>query len=240
VAASLWLAISGSTVLNMVYDRDLDAKMQRTCCRPLPAGTVSVQEALALGITLAMAGTAWAVVLSPLYGLLVFMGLFFDVVVYTVWLKRRTPWAIFWGGVAGGMPVLAGRTIATGHIDLIGLLLALAVLLWIPTHVLIFMMKYAEQYERAGVPVFPNVYVERVTRIVLGISTVATVVMMLVAMSLIGLQTKHLHAMLGLGLVLTVSVSVATVWSTRRLYPALYKLGSVYMFGSMLLIIRGV
>ncbi len=89
LTASLFLAISGSTVLNMWYDRDIDARMARTCHRPLPAGLVEPKEALLLGLLLAASGTGWALLIDPLYGLVVIAGLFFDVGVYTVWLKRR-------------------------------------------------------------------------------------------------------------------------------------------------------
>ena len=152
----------------MVYDRDIDAIMKRTCQRPLPAGLVTVKEALLLGFVLSTLGVGWAWALSPLYGLVVFAGFFCDVLIYTVWLKRRTPWSIVWGGIAGGMPVLAGRALGMGQLDLIGLLLSLAVLLWIPTHIMTFSIKHADDYRRARVPVFPNVYGERFTRLLLG------------------------------------------------------------------------
>ena len=74
--------------------------------------------------------------------MIVLAGLFFDVVIYTIWLKRRTPYSIIVGGLAGGMPALAGRTLGTGRVDLLGLLLALAVLLWIPTHIVTFGVRY--------------------------------------------------------------------------------------------------
>ncbi|MEM5775409.1 MAG: UbiA family prenyltransferase [Anaerolineaceae bacterium] len=109
VAASLFLAISGSTVLNMVYDRDIDSQMPRTCWRPLPKGKITPREALIFGLVITTAGVGWAAGLDRLFGLLIFLGVFFDVVVYTLWLKRRTAWSIVWGGLAGGMPVLAGR-----------------------------------------------------------------------------------------------------------------------------------
>jgi len=126
---SLLLAISGSTVLNMWYDRDIDARMERTCWRPLPTGRVHPREAFLLGMGLSVLGVGWALAMNLWFGLIVFAGWFFDVVVYTIGLKRRTAWSIVWGGLAGGMPVLAGRTLALGHPDSIGVLLALAVLL---------------------------------------------------------------------------------------------------------------
>ena len=150
LAGSLFLAISGSTVLNMAYDRDIDACMKRTCWRPLPTGQVSVREAVVLGLVLSALGVGWALAMLPLYGAIVFAGLFFDVVVYTIWLKRRTPYSIIIGGLAGGMPVLAGRTLAVGQIDTVGVMLALGVLFWIPTHIMTFSMRHFDDYKTAG------------------------------------------------------------------------------------------
>ena len=87
---------------------------------------------------------------APIYGAIVFAGLFFDVVVYTIWLKRRTPYSIIIGGLAGGMPVLAGRTLAVGQIDTVGVMLALGVLFWIPTHIMTFSMRHFDDYRTAG------------------------------------------------------------------------------------------
>jgi protoheme IX farnesyltransferase len=114
---TLFLAISGSTILNMWWDRDIDAKMKRTHMRPAPAGNVSAREVLTLGILVSTIGVGWALLLDLRYGLVVFAGLLFDVLVYTMWLKRRTCWAIVWGGIAGAMPVLSGRVLAINRVD---------------------------------------------------------------------------------------------------------------------------
>ena len=194
LSGSLFLTISGSTVLNMWYDRDIDAKMQRTCWRPLPTGVVSPREALIFGFGLSLLGVAWALALDPLFGIIVFAGLFFDVVVYTVWLKRRTAWSIVWGGIAGAMPVLAGRALGIGTIDWIGALLALAVLFWIPTHILTFNMRYFEDYKRAGIPTFPAVYGFQATRVMIAISSVLAAVSMALAAYGIGMMVGSLEA----------------------------------------------
>ncbi|MGD8604010.1 MAG: protoheme IX farnesyltransferase, partial [Anaerolineales bacterium] len=154
LAGSVFLTVAGSTVLNMVYDRDIDGMMKRTAHRPLPAGKLGWQEALAFGSLLSVGGIGWALWIDPLYGLIVFSGLAIDVLIYTMWLKRRTAWSVVWGGLAGGMPVLAGRVLAEGRIDLVGIMLSLAILLWIPTHIMTFAIKHAQDYARAGVPVF--------------------------------------------------------------------------------------
>src|SRR5512141_1508771 len=148
---SLFLAISGSTVLNMWWDRDIDARMKRTHMRPTPSGDVPAREVLALGLAASAAGVGWALVLDVRYGLVVFVGLFCDVVIYTMWLKRRTCWAIVWGGIAGAMPVLSGRVLAIQRLDAIGVLLAAAILFWIPTHTLTFSLKFFGDYQAAGV-----------------------------------------------------------------------------------------
>jgi len=95
---SLTLAIGGSTVLNMAHDADIDSRMKRTCWRPLPSGQVSVREAAILGSILSALGVSLALAMSPLYGTIVFAGLFLNLVIYTLWLKRRTP--LLAGGVA--------------------------------------------------------------------------------------------------------------------------------------------
>ncbi len=240
VAGSLFLTIGGSTVLNMVYDRDIDAKMPRACLRPLPAGKVSAREGFILGLVLATAGVGWSFALSPLYGAVVFAGLFFDVVIYTLWLKRRTPWSIVWGGIAGGMPALAGRALGAGQIDLIGLLLALSILLWIPTHILTFGIKYADQYRAAGVPIFPNAYGERITRLIISLSTGLAAIAMLLAAWHIGLPWRYFHLTFWLSAALLVITLASVLRHSPKLNFALYKFASLYMLGSMVLIMLGV
>jgi protoheme IX farnesyltransferase len=239
LAATLFLAIGGSTVINMVWDRDIDAKMLRACRRPLPAGKLSMTEAVILGLVMSIAGIGGAFLMQPLYGAVVFTGWFFDVVVYTMWLKRRTAWSIIVGGIAGAMPVLAGRTLGTGQIDVIGILLALAILFWIPTHMLTFGIKYAEQYHAAGVPVFPNKYGESITRITISLSTGAAAMAMLLASYNIGLPWRFFHLALWLSALLMMVTLASVFRRSPKLNFALYKFASLYMLGSMMLIMLG-
>lgn len=239
LAVTLFLAIGGSTVINMVWDRDIDAKMLRACRRPLPSRQMSITEGIALGLVMSIAGIGGALLMQPLYGAVVFAGWFFDVVVYTMWLKRRTPWSIIWGGVAGAMPVLAGRTLGTGQIDTIGILLALAILFWIPTHMLTFGMKYAEQYHAAGVPVFSNHYGVWLTRVMLGLSTAVAIVAMLLAAWQIKIPWNYFHLALWMGGALLSVALLSVVRQSPKLNFALYKFASLYMLGSMILIMLG-
>lgn len=236
---SLFLAIGGSTVLNMAYDRDIDARMARTAWRPLPAGGVSSGEAWTLGGLLIAGGLVWSAWMDYRYAVVVFAGIFFDVGVYTLLLKRRTALSILVGGLAGGMPVLAGRVLATGKVDVIGLLLALGVLLWIPTHILTFCIKYQADYTRAGVPTFPAAYGVAVTRRVIAFSTSLAAATIFAAAWMIGLSNELLAMLGAASLLLTGIVYYSLVNPGPRLNFGLYKGASIYILAAMLLLIAG-
>lgn len=237
---SLVAAVSGSTILNMWWDRDIDARMARTRRRPLAAGRIDPDEALQVGLALSLVGVGLAALLDPLYGLIIFAGLFFDVVVYTVWLKRRTCWSIVWGGVSGGMPILAGRALGLGHVDAIGILLAIGILFWIPTHILTFSMRYFDDYRAAGVPTFPSTYGFSFTRATIAISSVLAALAMGLAAWGIGMSwgCLRLLGVLSAGLLL-LAVAV-TVRPSERTSFGLFKYASVYMLAAMLIVVIGV
>jgi len=237
LAGSLFLAISGSTVLNMVYDRDIDARMGRTTGRPIPSGQISPRTGLILGLGLSITGVAWGLLMQPLYGLVVFAGLFFDVVVYTMWLKRRTPWSIIWGGISGGMPVLAGRVLAVGEVDAVGLLLALGVLCWIPTHIMTFNMRYYDDYKRAGVPTFPSEYGYGVTRLIIALASVLAAGSFGYAAFLIGLDWGYLRLLSVLSVGMFFLAGVSLIKPSEKVNFGLFKYASLYMLNTMLLIL---
>ena len=237
LAGSLFLAISGSTVLNMWWDRDIDAVMGRTKKRPTSAGTVTPAETLRLGLILSVLGVGWAVAMDPLYGLIVFAGLFFDVVIYSMWLKRRTCWGIVWGGVSGAMPILAGRVLGLGGFDWIGITLALSVLFWIPTHTLTFSMKYFDDYQAAGLPTFPSTYGFAFTRATIAVSSVLAAVAMVVAGIGIGLDWGFLRLLGVLTTGLLLLAFAITFHPSERVNFGLFKYASLYMLFSMILLV---
>ena len=240
VTGSLFLAISGSTVLNMWYDRDIDAKMDRTCWRPLPSGKISPQEALRFGLLISVVGIGWALAIDLLFGVIVFAGLFFDVVIYTIWLKRRTAWSIVWGGISGGMPILAGRALGLGAIDWVGITLAIAILFWIPTHILTFSMRYHKDYQAAGVPTFPSTYGFQFTRVTIAISSVVAASAMIAAAIGIGMNWGYLRliGVLSMGLLgLAIAISVRP---SERVNFGLFKYASLFMLGAMIMIVLDV
>ena len=237
IIPSLFLAISGSTILNMWWDRDIDSKMKRTHMRPAPSGNVTAQEVLILGILVSTIGIGWAVLLNLSYGIVVFAGLFFDVFVYSIVLKRRTCWSIVWGGIAGAMPVLSGRVLAVGRIDAIGILLAAAILFWIPTHTLTFSLKFFEDYKAAGVPTFPSTYGVGSTRLAIAISSIAAALAMSIASIWIGVAEGILALIIILSTVLLFLAATVVIRPSDQTNLRLYKYASIYMLCTMLLII---
>ena len=237
LTGSLFLSVSGSTVLNMWYDRDIDALMPRTCNRPLSTGETKPLEALVFGIILTVLGIGWAVYLDPFYGLIVFLGFFFDVVVYTMWLKRRTPWSILWGGISGGMPILAGRVLGTGQIDWVGITLAAGILFWIPTHILTFSIRHHEDYQAARVPTFPSAHGFHKTRVVIAASSVLAALSLGLAAYGVGLTWGFLRllAVLSAGLMILAVKSLTT--PSERITFGLFKYASLYMMSAMLLML---
>ena len=237
VALSLFLAIAGSTVLNMWWDRDIDTRMLRTQKRPLCTGEVAPSEALRLGLILALAGVGLAVAMDALYGLIVFAGLFFDVVIYTIWLKRRTCWGIIWGGISGAMPILAGRALGVGSVDSVGILLTLGILFWIPTHILTYSMKYFDDYKTAGIPTFASIYGFGPTRVTIAVSNVFASLAMGLAAWKIGVTVLHLGSLAVLSLILLALAVISVFKPTEKMNYGLFKYASVYMLLSMLLMV---
>lgn len=236
---SLFLTISGTTVFNMVWDRDIDARMRRTQKRPLPLGEVSVRESVILGLFLLMPGLALSFYLSFIYGLVVFAGFFIDFVIYTIWLKRKTAWSIVWGGISGGMPILAGRVLGTGSIDIIGLLLALAILLWIPTHIMTFNIRYFEDYSKAGVPTFAEKYGFQNTRVIVAASSIASTLAFALGATLLGLSWGFLTMLFFIALAFIVVAAVGMYKPGSQINFHLFKMASLYMILVMFIIILG-
>jgi protoheme IX farnesyltransferase len=236
LAASLFLAISGSTIMNMWYDRDIDARMKRTHMRPGASGKLDHREIFGVGVTISFLGIGSALMIAPLYGLVVFAGWFFDVIVYTVWLKRRTCWSILWGGISGAMPILAGRVLAVGEIELVGILLGLSILFWIPTHTLTYSMKFRNDYKNAGVPTFPETYGERFTRLTIAVSSILAAIAIGWASVLVGLSAGLLSLIAVLTAVMLILAFATLRIHTDKMNFMLFRYASVYMLSAMLIL----
>jgi len=233
---SLFLTISGTTVFNMVWDRHIDAKMDRTKNRPIPAGEVSEKNAIIYASVLLIVGLVWGYFLSPLYAAILFAGFFFDFIVYSVWLKQRSPWSIVFGGISGGMPVLAGRTLAVGHIDTIGIFLALGILFWIPTHIITFNIKYYDDYAKAGVPTFPHRLGVKRSRYLIAASSIISALSFIFVAYILGLEWGFLRIMGLLGIGLIAVAILAVIKPNDKNNMRLFKIASLYMLFAMVII----
>jgi heme o synthase len=160
-----YLSAGGAGALNHAYDRDIDARMARTADRPVPAGRVSVRAAVVFGLVLAALATVeLAVWVNPLAAGLSLSGFVGYTLVYTVWLKRRTPQNIVIGGAAGAVPPLVGWAAVTGGLDGTALYLFAIVFFWTPPHFWALSLLMKGEYEKVGVPMLPVVRGEAETR----------------------------------------------------------------------------
>ena len=142
--------------LNMWYESDLDALMTRTCLRPIPTGKVNRNQALVFGVTLSI----FSVIALDFFanrisaGLLLFTILFY-VLVYTIWLKRKTPQNIVIGGAAGALPPVIGWAIATNSLSLEPITFFLIIFFWTPSHFWALSLYKSDDYKKAKIPMLP-------------------------------------------------------------------------------------
>ncbi len=159
------LSAGGAGAVNHWYDRDIDARMQRTAGRPVPSGRVSPRAALVYGLTLAAAAFALlSLTVNLLAAALALSGFLGYVLVYTVWLKRTTPQNIVIGGAAGAVPPLVAWAATTGSLDGNALYLFAIVFYWTPPHFWALSLLMKDEYAKAGVPMLPVVRGEDETR----------------------------------------------------------------------------
>ena len=142
--------------LNMWYESDLDALMSRTCLRPIPTGKVNKNQALIFGITLSLISVVALDYFTNRVsaGILLFTIIFY-VLIYTIWLKKRTPQNIVIGGAAGALPPVIGWTIATGSLSLEPLVFFLIIFFWTPSHFWALSLYKSEDYKKANIPMLP-------------------------------------------------------------------------------------
>jgi protoheme IX farnesyltransferase len=151
-----YLSAGGANALNMWYDRDIDALMDRTSQRPLVTGLISPREGLAFGLGLAVVSTLWfGFLVNWLSAALSLGAILLYVVGYTMLLKRRTAQNIVWGGVAGCMPVLIGWSAVTDSVSWAAVILFLVIFFWTPPHYWPLSMRVKEDYARVNVPMLP-------------------------------------------------------------------------------------
>lgn len=160
------LGAGAAGAINMWYDRDIDAVMNRTKNRPIPMGRVNADEALSFGVILTLFSVmTMGVAVNWMAALLLGFANLFYVFIYTMWLKRRTPQNIVIGGAAGAFPPMIGWAAVTGDITTASIVLFCIIFFWTPPHFWALSLFANEDYKRANIPMLPVVSGERATKI---------------------------------------------------------------------------
>ena len=150
------LASAGSSALNHYYDRDIDPLMKRTSTRPIPDGRIKPNQVLVYGLAVSVVSVVYgALALNYISAFFIALGIFFYVIIYTVWLKRLNSSNIVIGGFAGSAAAMAGWSAATGSMDILGFLVGFLVFVWTPSHFWCLAMKMKDEYSEAKVPMLP-------------------------------------------------------------------------------------
>ncbi len=203
------LGSAGCNVLTSYIDRDIDAIMDRTRERPLPSKRIApARNALYFGLVLTGGSLILAIFQNPLAFAFILLGVLDNVLVYSLWTKRRSSLNIILGGFSGGLAPLYGWAFVTGTVDVTALILGSIVVLWIPSHIWSLALYYRSDYEKANIPMLPVV-----TETETAIKCIASTVILMVASSL----ALYLYGGFGL-LYLSVSVISGAVVLGGYLY----------------------
>ena len=164
IAVAIGAGAAGT--LNMWYESDLDALMSRTCLRPIPSGKITKDQAFIFGIFTSILSIILLYIFSNIISAMILATtILFYVIVYTIWLKRKTTQNIVIGGAAGALPPVIGWTIATGEINFLPIILFLIIFFWTPSHFWALSLYKSDDYKKARIPMLPVVSGIKITKI---------------------------------------------------------------------------
>ena len=214
IILSIAAGAGAAGALNMWYDADIDAHMTRTRGRPLPQGKMNRESALLFGLIVG-AFAVWGLYLAAnvTAALLLAFTIFFYLVIYSIWLKRRTPQNIVIGGAAGAFPPMVGWIAVTGDIHVNAILLFMIIFIWTPPHFWALALYKRGDYEKVGIPMMPNVKGARSTR-----NQILAYSFLLVATTMAPIYTGlggTVYMIAAIGLNLTFLYLALRVWRSR-------------------------
>jgi protoheme IX farnesyltransferase len=221
---------AAADTLTCYLDRDIDALMDRTKARPLPGKRIDPPEkALVWGLFLAALSMGLSFLFNPLAALWMFLGLFDNVVVYSLLAKRRSCTNILLGSVSGGMPALFGWAVVQGNVTWTAVLISLLVITWTPNHIWNLAIRYREDYARAMVPMLPVV-----TNLRRAVNLIAGSVVFMVAESLLlgvvgGFDAIYFSVAIVGGVVSLAGHAYLLLRPTERNAWLMFKLSSLYL-----------
>ena len=222
--------------INMWYDRDIDAIMERTKSRPLPAGRMASGEALGFGITLSVFSVlVMGLAVNATAAILLASAILFYVFIYTIGLKRRTPQNIVIGGAAGAFPPVIGWASVTGNIGLPPIILFLLIFLWTPPHFWALALYRAQDYARAGVPMLPVVAGRNATKLQIMIYSILLVIVSFLPFILGFAGYGYLVVAMGLGAIFL--LGAARLWATQNEAKTMNYAKSLFAFSILYLFV---
>jgi len=227
---SITAASAGCDTITSYVDRDIDAVMNRTKRRPIPSGRIAPGKALSWGLLLAAMGLALAYWINFLSFVWIGLGIVDNVIVYSLFLKRRNPLNIILGGISGGLPVMFGWSAVTSSVELLPILLAALVVLWIPGHIWSLAIFTKDDYKRARVPMLPVV-----TKLKTALRCIVSTIVLMIPFSLwiffeggFGLVYLAIAGIFGIW-VLYINVKLFLHPDDKMAYRA-FKISSPYLF----------
>lgn len=227
--AAITFGSAAADTLTNYHDRDIDSVMKRTSKRPLPSGRIAPSRALAFGLVLAVLSVFLSFWFNWLAALFMTIGLVDNIVVYSLWLKRRSWLNIILGGISGGMPVLVGYSAIAGTVTPLALFMAALVIVWIPTHIWSLAVRCKDDYKNANIPMLPVIVSERVassciafTSSLLAVFSVAILAFTAVSPFYIVSALVSGAVILGYSIKLAIDHTADTAWK-------LFKLSSPYL-----------
>jgi len=236
------VAAGAAGALNQWYEADIDALMKRTANRPLPAGKMTPFDALSFAVALSVGSVAiMGLAVNWVAAFWLAVSILFYVIVYTVWLKRRTPQNIVIGGAAGAFPVIVGWAAVTGDTSLLAWLLFAIIFLWTPPHFWALALFMEADYSKAGVPMLPVTHgLAHTRKQILGYS--ALLVPVTIAPAILGLTgwayggTAVTLGIIFMAMAIKVARSTATLAKDMTAEKQLFKFSLLYLaflFGAL-------
>jgi protoheme IX farnesyltransferase len=226
-----FLSTGGSAAFNMYYERDIDSLMTRTMRRPIPSGRVNPQGALSFSMAISLIGFTLSYVwLGAWVTLMVALGWFFYVVLYTIMLKRRTWLNIVIGGFAGNAALLSGWVMAK-PINAEAILLSMVIYLWIPAHIWSLAYYARDDYRRANVPMLPAVVSEEVSVRVISILNLTSIIYMLI------LYYVYINSVMGYALIVPAALAGVVITIRALVKPTNSNFRTMFKTSSPILLL---
>jgi len=226
---AIFLGSAGAEVLTNYHDRDIDGIMKRTNKRPIPSGRISARNALVFGVVTSVLSVVIAYWFNWLAALLMVVGLVDNVVVYSLWLKRRSWLNIILGGISGGVPVLVGYAAIADTLSPLAIFMSALVIAWIPTHIWSLAIKTRADYLQAKRPMLPVVVSMRVATVCIALTSSLLAVFSLSILLVVPVSPLYVVSALACGALLLGYSFKLAIDKTEKTAWTLFKITSPYL-----------